>query len=512
MALHQLIVEQVSLRNLPVFLLVVLGLAVLFRKLSSNNQHHKQKGWEPIPRYWQWDPIWGLDLVASQIGALRSNRFLDWLASLHASMSHTKTFAINMFGVRWVYTYDPEVLKAVYATHFKDFGVTPIGNLRRGLTPFADKGAITTDGDEWRHSRLLIQPFFDRQVYTSTDRVARHTNQFIKLLPNNGETVDLQPLLQRWFLDIATEFIFGESTEALVYPERAKIANTMLDVLDGGRLRAQLNRLMFLRDWTPWLKSVEEIHSFVTPPIQQTIKEKEERDRKIKQGETGLEPERTDLLWTMVQNLQDVDELRSQICLILVANIDTTSVFISNCVWWLARYPDVWDNIRQEVAELGDIPMSFSVLRNMKYLNCVMNETHRMIPNNVSQLRGAFEDVVIPAGGGPNGKSPTLIRKGDLVLINKTVMYRDPEVWGDDANEFKPERFDGYRGSWQFLPFGGGPRRCPAQMMVQTEAAYILAHLAKTYSRIEPRDPAPYVPVMRIGPSNKTGVKIAMYK
>lgn len=177
------------------------------------------------------------------------------------------------------------------------------------------------------------------------------------------------------FLDIATEFIFGESTEALVYPERAKIANTMLDVLDGGRLRAQLNRLMFLRDWTPWLKSVEEIHAFVTPPIQETIKEKHEREKKTKEGATDLEPERTDLLWTMVQNLEDVEELRSQICLILVANIDTTSVFISNCVWWLARYPDVWDKIRQEVHELGDIPMNFSVLRNMKYLNCVMNES-----------------------------------------------------------------------------------------------------------------------------------------
>ncbi|KAM0210270.1 hypothetical protein ACHAQD_010786 [Fusarium lateritium] len=512
MAIHQVITDQVSSRNLPALALVGIALVFLFKKLVLDDRQSDKAGWQPMPSYWQWDPIWGLDLVASQIRALRTNGFLDWLAKMHASMPHTKTFATNMFGVRWVYTCDAEVLKAVYATNFKEFGVTPIGNLKRGLTPFADKGAITTDGDEWKHSRLLIQPFFDRQVYTSTERVARHTDQFMKLMPEDGKTVDLQPLLQRWFLDIATEFIFGESTESLVYPERSKIAITMLDVLDGGRLRAQLNRLMFLRDWSSWLKAVEEIHSFVTPPIEQAIKEKEERDQKIQQGETDLGEERTDLLWSMIQNLQDVAELRSQICLILVANIDTTSVFISNCMWWLARQPEVWDKIREEIAELGDIPMNFSILRNMKYLNCVMNETHRMIPNNVSQLRGAFEDVVIPAGGGPDGKSPTLIRKGDLVLINKTVMYRDPEVWGEDANEFKPDRFDGYRGSWQFLPFGGGPRRCPAQMMVQTEAAYILAHLAKIFSRIEPRDSAPYVPVMRIGPSNKTGVKVAMYR
>lgn len=179
----------------------------------------------------------------------------------------------------------------------------------------------------------------------------------------------------------------------MVYPERAKIANTMLDVLDGGRLRAQLNRLMFLRDWTPWLKSVEEIHAFVTPPIQETIKEKHERENKVKEGATDLEPERTDLPWTMVQNVEDVEELRSQICLILVANIDTTSVFISNCVWWLARYPNVWDKIRQEVHELGDIPMKFSVLRNMKYLNCVMNES-KFITSASPQLLRLTEKLI----------------------------------------------------------------------------------------------------------------------
>lgn len=56
-----------------------------------------------------------------------------------------------------------------------------------------------------------------------------------------------------------------------------------------------------------------------------------------------------------------------------------------------------------------------------------------------------------------------LDRKGDVVQVTKTVMYRDQDEWGDDAEEFRPERFDGKRLWWQFLPFGGGPRRCPAQ-------------------------------------------------
>ena len=91
-------------------------------------------------------------------------------------------------------------------------------------------------------------------------------------------------------------------------------------------------------------------------------------------------------------------------------------------------------------------------------------------------------------------------------------MYRDPDVWGPDADQFRPERHDGLRGTWNFLPFGGGPRRCPAHMMVQTEAGYMLYRLAREFSRVEARDSAPYTGVMRIGPSNKTGTKIALYK
>jgi cytochrome P450 len=137
---------------------------------------------------------------------------------------------------------------------------------------------------------------------------------------------------------------------------------------------------------------------------------------------------------------------------------------------------------------------------------------HRLKPNNVTQVRACLSDSTLPLGGGPNGKDPLRVRKGDIVSITKTEMYRDPDVWGADAQEYRPERFIGLRGTWGFLPYGGGPRRCPAQMMVQTECAYMLARMAKKYSRLEARDTKPYQAVMRIGPSSVNGVKIAVYE
>ncbi|KZL83307.1 cytochrome p450 52a13 [Colletotrichum incanum] len=496
MAIIEQITTIVNLHKLPALALASSFCIFLLSKLLEQNRRDENeapKGCGLVAKYWQWDPVWGIDLVISQVRAIRGHRFLSWLSNLYGSMA-VKTFSINMFGTKWIYITEPEILKAVYATNFKDFGVTPIAAFRKGLVPFADKGAITTDGEEWEHSRLLIKPFFDRQ-----------------LLPDTGETVDVQPLLQRWFLDIATEFIFSNSMNALVHPERSRIADTMLDVLDGGRLRAQMHQVMWLRNWDWWLKAVQEVHDFVNPQIEDTLRQIDERDHNVKNG-LPAGPERQDLLWSMALMEKDQEQLRSHLCLILIANIDTTSIFISNCIWWLSRHPEAWEKLRREVLGHGDTPLTFETLRNMKYLNCVMNETHRIIPNNISQLRGCMNDTVVPLGGGPDGKLPMLVRKGDLVLINKNVMYRDPEYWGDDADKYRPDRFEGHRGSWHFLPFGGGPRRCPAQMMVQTEAGYLLSSLAKVSRRIEARDPNPYTPVLRIGASNKTGVKIALFK
>ncbi|RYP26074.1 hypothetical protein DL767_008177 [Monosporascus sp. MG133] len=453
--------------NIPLLVLTSSLAAILLSKIFGGSK----KNWEPF--------LW-LDAVISQIWALRRDYYLDWLRKLHASRS--KTFSLRFFGARWFCTSEPEILKAVYATNFKDFGVEPIRRNSKITMPFADKGVNTTDGEDWAFSRVLIKPFFERDVYHNTDRIAPFADRFLDLFAKDGETFDVMPLLQRWSLDINTDFIFGESLDSLIDPSCAKFAWNMMTALRGARLRAQSHPM-------------------------------DERDRRQSKG-MELESERTDLLWTMASQMRgDEEGLRSQVCLTIVPADDTISIFISNCIWHLARHPDAWGKLRQEIMALGkDTPLTFDILRNMTYLNGVLNETHRLVPNNMTQVRACLEDSTLPLGGGPTGQAPLRVRKGDIVSVTKTVMYRDPDHWGADAEEFHPERFEGLRGTWGFLPYGGGPRRCPAQMMVQAEAAYMLARMARAYRRLEPRDPEPYRAVMRIGPTNRNGVQIAVYK
>jgi cytochrome P450 len=68
----------------------------------------------------------------------------------------------------------------------------------------------------------------------------------------------------------------------------------------------------------------------------------------------------------------------------------------------------------------------------------------------------------------------------------------NPDIWGDDVGEFKPERWGEGRplweARWQHQAFYGGPRMCPAQQMVLTQVAYLSVRLAQEFKGLENRD------------------------
>ena len=75
--------------------------------------------------------------------------------------------------------------------------------------------------------------------------------------------------------------------------------------------------------------------------------------------------------------------------------------------------------------------------------------------------RVARTDVVLPVGGGKDGQSPLFIPKGQMVLISTQTMHQRKDIFGEDASEFKPERWETLeRLGWEFIPFAGGPRVC----------------------------------------------------
>lgn len=52
-------------------------------------------------------------------------------------------------------------------------------------------------------------------------------------------------------------------------------------------------------------------------------------------------------------------------------------------------------------------------------------------------IRSAACDTTLPRGGGPDGKNPIFVEKGDIAHCNRYLLHRDPDFWGPDAIEFK---------------------------------------------------------------------------
>lgn len=85
----------------------------------------------------------------------------------------------------------------------------------------------------------------------------------------------------------------------------------------------------------------------------------------------------------------------------------------------------------------------------------------RLLPPVPINFRVSTKDTSLPVGGGNNQKSPVYVKKNTIVTYSVYAMHRRKDIWGDDADVFRPERWEeNAKRGWEFLPFNGGPRIC----------------------------------------------------
>lgn len=113
-------------------------------------------------------------------------------------------------------------------------------------------------------------------------------------------------------------------------------------------------------------------------------------------------------------------------------------------------------------------------------------------------------------GGGPEGKDPVFVPKGDIVVYTPYAMHRRKDFYGEDADDFKPERWETLRPGWEYLPFNGGPRICLGQQYALTEAGYVTIRLCQEFKELMSRDSRPWVEGLTLTVCSKNGVQVGL--
>ena len=134
----------------------------------------------------------------------------------------------------------------------------------------------------------------------------------------------------------------------------------------------------------------------------------------------------------------------------------------------------------------------------------------RLYPVFPVLARVALSDTVLPVGGGKSQEDPLFVSKGSTVVMSYYALHRDPEVFGDDVEDFRPERWNDIGpDQWQFIPFGGGQRACLGQHKVLVEASYVLLRMATVFETLECRDLEPWKGELKLTCKSANGCKVS---
>jgi cytochrome P450 family 135 len=340
--------------------------------------------------------------------------------------------------VRRVFTGDPKVLHAGEAN----------GILRPVL---GDNSVLLLDDDAHIEQRKLMLPsFHGERMKRYGELMAEIAAAEIERWPR-AEPYRLRPRMQAVTLEIILRAVFGvEEGERLEQLRRQ--LRRMLDMITDPR------QLVFLLALGP-----ERIRRF--PPFR---RERERVDRLIydliadRHAAGGLS-ERVDILSLLMQARHEDGspmsdhELRDELVTLLVAGHETTATALAWAVERLVRHPEKLDRLAAEVAAGEDA-----------YLKAVILETLRLRPviSIVNRtLKAPFEvgGYTLPAG----------VTVAPCIYL----VHRRPDVY-PEPERFLPERFlERPPGTYTWIPFGGGVRRCLGGAFAQFEMEVVLREL-----------------------------------
>ncbi|RAK90360.1 n-alkane-inducible cytochrome P450 [Aspergillus costaricaensis CBS 115574] len=455
----------------------------LQRELRANNQIAAANGCLPLR---QWNSAWplGLDLLVQAFRHDRRQQILQFFLDIVAESG--TTFEQNLLFSRGVDTSDPQNIQALLSTQFADFG---LGLRPPTFYPLLGSGIFTQDGAHWQHSRELLRPQFMKNRIANFKQICSAVDNLISGIPNEN-AVDLQPLFFRLTFETTLFLLFGQYLSSLqsegITDQESDFANAFNLGQEYLAKRGRLGNFYWLLGGRTFRKACKTCHEFVDRAVQEALGS---ATNKI----PGIKREPYIFIDALIEETRNLDVLRDQCLNILLAGRDTTACCLTWTLRLLVQHPHVLFKLRAEISDTVGIGLrsptpTITQVKSLAYLSLVIKEVLRLYPSVPINSRAATKTTTLPTGGGPAGTAPILVRKGEAVGYCVYAMHRRRDIYGADADEFRPERWenDALKDvGWGYLPFNGGPRVCLGQEFALLEVGYTIVRLLQTFEAIE---------------------------
>merc|ERR1712046_378811 len=123
---------------------------------------------------------------------------------------------------------------------------------------------------------------------------------------------------------------------------------------------------------------------------------------------------------------------------------------------------------------MGDTAPAYEDLQRLTYLQAVINESLRLYPSVPLDMKKSLSDDTLPDG--------TFVSKNDIVLYNIFAMGRSKKIWGEDAEDFKPERWlsRDFPSLYAYPVFNAGPRECLGKRLAWVEMKACLVQVLRS--------------------------------
>jgi cytochrome P450 len=401
------------------------------------------------------------------------------------------------FGSNLVFVHHPQAIQQILTNDRKEFAA--LGRENGILAPLVGNSAVVMlDGDRHRRRRqLLMPPFHGDRMRAYSELVQTLTEDAFSQL-TLGEPFSARTITQSISLQVILQAVFG-LYEGERYQQLKQLLSSLADIFRSPLTSAFLffpSLQADLGNWSPWghfLRRREQLDQLLYA--------------EIAERRAHPDPNRTDVLSLLLQ-ARDEDgkpmsdqELRDELVLMMIAGHETTATAMAWALYWVHHLPEVGDRLLQELDTLGENPDPMSVVR-LPYLTAVCNETLRIYPVGMLTFPRVVQQPVELMG---YPLEPNTILVGCIYLVHQRAdIYPNPK-------QFKPERFlETKFSNYEFIPFGGGSRRCIGEALAQFEMKLALATALSRY-QFKLADPKPVRPQRRgvtLAPAG--GVKLIM--